>query len=253
MLREYVADLHIHTCLSPCGDLDMSPRDIVRTARSRGIDMIAICDHNTAENIEAVMRAARGHELAVLPGMEVTSQEEVHILALFENLADALTLQSVIYAHLPGENDEEAFGLQVVVNEFSEVLSFNRKLLIGATDLSISAVVAAIHRFGGLAVAAHIDREGFGIIGQIGFIPKDLQLDALEISPRMTVEEARKKFEVYSDYTFISSSDAHFIEHIGQSTTRFMLTEPSLGEIKKALRREDGRMIIAPVDKSTEM
>lgn len=244
MFTEYVADLHVHTCLSPCGDLSMSPRDIVETARSKGIDMIAICDHNTCENIEAVTRAAWGRSLKVLPGMEVTSEEEVHIVALFENLADVLALQSVIYAHLHGENDEKVFGLQVVVNEFSEVLGFNKKLLIGATDLSIEEVVNAIHRFNGLAIAAHVDREGFGIIGQVGFIPQDVQLDALEISSQMTIEEAKKEFYAYSHYPFISSSDAHFLEHIGQSTTRFLLQNLSLAELKKALRGDDGRTIL---------
>lgn len=244
MLREYVADLHIHTSLSPCADLSMSPRAIVETAQSKGIDMIAICDHNSCENVEATVRAANGCDLKVLPGMEVTSEEEVHIVALFENSKDAFSLQNVIYDHLHGENDERAFGSQVVVNEFSEILDFNKKLLIGATDLSINEVVNYVHRFAGLAIAAHIDREGFGILGQIGFIPEDLQLDALEISCKITVEEAKKEFNAYSKYLFFSSSDAHFLDQIGQSTTRFLLQELCMNEIKKALRREDGRMIM---------
>lgn len=243
-MKRYVADLHVHTCLSPCGDLQMSPRKIVETALSKNIDIIAICDHNSCENVKAVMRAAAGGGLRVLPGMEVTSQEEVHIVALFENLADALTLQEVIYDHLHGENDEQAFGMQVVVNEFSEVMGFNKKLLIGAADLSINQLVSYIHRYAGLAIASHIDREGFGIIGQLGFIPKDVALDALEVSPRMAIKEAEREFRAYSDYVFISSSDAHSLEQIGRGTTRFLLQNPHVSEIKKALRGEDGRMII---------
>jgi predicted metal-dependent phosphoesterase TrpH len=244
MLREFVADLHVHTCLSPCGDLDLSPRAIVETAQNKGIDMIAICDHNTCENVEAVTRAASGRGLKVLAGMEVTSEEEVHIVALFENVNDALTLQSVIYDHLHGENDENVFGLQVVVNEFSEVLGFNEKLLIGATDLSIDRVVEYIHRFNGLAIAAHIDREGFGIIGQMGFIPDSVQLDALEISSKMPIQEAKNQFKIYSHYPFISSSDAHLLEEIGQSTTRVLSHDLSFIEFKKSLRGENGRLIL---------
>jgi PHP family Zn ribbon phosphoesterase len=243
-MKRYVADLHVHTCLSPCGDLQMSPRKIVETALSRDIDIIAICDHNSCENVMAVMRAAAGGDLTVLPGMEVTSQEEVHLVALFENLEDALALQKLIYDHLQGENNQEAFGMQVVVNEFSEVLGFNKKLLIGAADLSINELVSSIHRHAGLAIASHIDREGFGIIGQLGYIPKDVSLDALEVSPRMAVARAQREFSEYSGYAFISSSDAHFLEQIGRGTTSFFLQGPHLSEIKKALRREDGRMII---------
>jgi PHP family Zn ribbon phosphoesterase len=231
-MKKYVADLHVHTCLSPCGDLQMSPRKIVETALSKDIDIIAICDHNTCENARAVIRAAVGKSLRVLPGMEVTSQEEVHIVALFENLEDARALQKVVYNHLHGENDEEAFGLQVVVNECSEVVSFCEKLLIGAADLSIDKVVSSIHRHSGLAIASHIDREGFGIIGQLGFIPENVSLDALEVSPRMGLVKAQREFKDYSGYTFISSSDAHFLEQIGRGTTSFFLQGPHLSEIK---------------------
>ena len=243
-MKRYVADLHVHTCLSPCGDLQMSPRKIVETALKKDIDIIAICDHNSCENVIAVMRAAVGRDLRVLPGMEVTSQEEVHIIALFENLEDALAMQSVVYAHLSGENDEEAFGMQVVVNEFSEVLDFNKRLLIGAADLSIDDVVRYIHHHAGLAIAAHIDREGFGIIGQLGYIPEDLPFDALELSSRTPLESARKDYDHLSGYTFISSSDAHYLEQIGRGTTRFLLEDPHLNEIEKALRRVEGRMVI---------
>jgi PHP family Zn ribbon phosphoesterase len=242
-MRTFVADLHVHTCLSPCGDTDMSPRKIVETACLRGIEIVAICDHNSCENVAAVIRAARRKGLKILPGMEITSVEEVHIVALFENLDEALALQLVIYEHLSGENDRRVFGPQVVVNEFDEILRFNQKLLIGATDLAIGDVVDHIHRLGGLAIAAHIDREGFGIIGQLGFIPGNIPLDALEVSSRLNSEQAAREFASYADYPFVTASDAHRPEQIGCGTTRFLLEKPSLGEIKKALREEGGRRI----------
>lgn len=242
MLRTMKADLHIHTCLSPCADLRMSPQSIAEHAKIEEIDILGICDHNSAENVPALIRAAGRYEISVLPGLEVTSQEEVHILALFDRLEPAFKLQELIYNHLPGENDEEAFGMQVVVDEKGEILRFNNKLLIGASTLSVNEVVDAIHSLKGLAIAAHIDREGFSLVGQLGFIPPDLDLDALEISPLTTYQEAMEKFNPVHPLTF--SSDAHFPEDVGNAFTSFYIKEASTAEIKKAFLNKDGRRII---------
>jgi PHP family Zn ribbon phosphoesterase len=242
MLKTMKADLHIHTCLSPCADLRMSPQAIAEQAKIKEIDILGICDHNSAENVPALIRAAGRYEISVLPGLEITSQEEVHILALFDQIKPAFKLQNMIYDNLPGENDEEAFGMQVVVNEKGEVLRFNNKLLIGASTLSVNEVVEAIHSLEGLAIASHIDREGFSLLGQLGFIPPDLNLDALEISPLTSYEEALEKFNPI--YPLTSSSDAHFPEDIGKGFTSFYIEEASTEEIKKAFLNKDGRRII---------
>jgi predicted metal-dependent phosphoesterase TrpH len=243
MLREFRADLHIHTCLSPCGDLSMSPATIVREAGRKGIQLIAVCDHNSSENSEAVIRASEGERLTVLPGIEVTTKEEVHVCALFDRLDNALELQTLIYDNLKGQNDDKVFGLQVVVNAEGEVLGFNPRLLIGATDLTIEKVVESIHSLNGLAIAAHIDREGFGIIGQLGFIPPDLKFDALEISRRTKLEEVPSRFGEYDRYPFLCSSDAHYPEDIGAGTTTLLLEEASFGELRMALKGEGNRKI----------
>lgn len=242
MLKSLRADLHIHTCLSPCADLKMSPMAIAEQAKIKEIDILGICDHNSAENVPALIKAAHKFKICVLPGMEVTSQEEVHILALFDELEAALKLQEIIYDNLPGENDEEAFGMQVVVNEKGEVLRFNKKLLIGASTLSIEEVIQRIHHLDGLAIAAHIDREGFSLLSQLGFIPEGLKLDALEISPSISYEEAKKKFN--PRFPLTCSSDAHFLEEIGKGITSFYLEEGTTEEIKKAFLNEKGRKII---------
>lgn len=242
MLRTYRADLHVHTCLSPCGDLEMSPHKIANQAKIKELDILGICDHNSAENTPALMKAAEKFDIRVLPGLEVTSQEEVHILALFDKVEPALALQDIIYAHLPGENDERAFGMQVIVNHRGDVLGFNKRLLIGASTLTLEEVVATIHSLNGLAVASHIDREGFSLIGQLGFIPDHLELDALEISPRMSFSEAQAKFAPH--LPIISSSDAHFLNEIGIGTTTFLLQAGTLDEIKMAFLDAGGRKII---------
>jgi len=242
MPRSYKADLHVHTCLSPCAEVRMSPATIVKRVKACGVDIIGICDHNSAENAPAALEAARRHGVHVLPGMEVTSSEEVHVLALFDALGPVQQLQEIVYRHLPGENDEEAFGMQVIANADDEVVGFNRRLLIGATTLPVEEIVNKIRSLGGLAVAAHIDRESFSLIGQLGFIPDDLALDALEISPALSYEDAMRRYS--PSLPLIHSSDAHKEEEIGQCCTHFLIEEVSIGEIKKALRGQEGRSVL---------
>ncbi len=242
MLREFRADLHIHTCLSPCASLKMSPATIVQEARRQNLDIIGICDHNTAENVPALAEAARESEVAVLPGMEVTSREEVHLLALFDRISPVLRMQEIIFDHLEGENDPDTFGMQVVVNAEGEVLEFNPRLLIGATSLAIETLISHVHKLKGLVIAAHIDRESFSLPGQLGFIPPDMKLDALEISPEISIESVRGKFP--PQFPLVCFSDAHFPEDIGKSSTIFRLETGSLQEVAMALRRQKGRDVV---------
>lgn len=220
----------------------MSPKRILDSALNKEIDILGICDHNSTANAQAMMKAAEGKIIHVIPGMEVTSEEEVHVLALFDDIDKALKLQERVYSNLPGKNDQEAFGMQVIVNEKEEVLGFNEKLLIGATTISLEDIVRLIHSLDGLAIASHIDREAFSIVSQLGFIPQELGLDALEISPKITFEQARQRYQTL--FPLITSSDAHDPEDIGKSFTSFLLKEASVAEIKKALRNEDGRRLI---------
>lgn len=246
-VRVYRLDLHVHTVLSPCTEIaEMTPRAIVRTALEKKLDMIGICDHNSARNTAATVRAAAGTGLAVIPGIEVTSAEEVHIVGLFPSDDAATAMQEHIYARLPGQNREEVFGYQVVVDEFDQVDDLDQRLLIGATTLSTERVADLIHELGGLAIASHVDRTGFGLFSQLGFIPPGLVLDALEVSRRTDFQTARKKFPQTRDYTLITSSDAHALDDLGAVATRAKMTEPSFDELKKVLAREDGRCVLEP-------
>lgn len=242
-MRVVHADLHIHTCLSPCAELEMSPMGIVNKAVNKGIDMIVVCDHNSAENAAAVMEASRQTGLTVLPGIEITSKEEVHIVGIFGVPEDAARMQTLVYEHLEGENDEAAFGLQVVVEADGTVTGYNNRLLIGATDLSLEHIVRAIHSRNGLAIAAHIDREGFGILGQLGFIPPGLELDALEVSSKLSLKDATATFTEYGGYPFVRSSDAHVLDTIGSGSTPLMLEAASFDELKMALKGDQGRRV----------
>ncbi len=216
----------------------MVPTAIVKEAKRVGLDIIGICDHNSAENVGAVVRAGQRENLPIIAGMEITSREEVHVLGLFGHEDQLLRLQDLVYEHLAGENDPEAFGPQTVVDEFDNVVGFTAKLLIGATSFSLEETVNAIHETGGLAIAAHIDRERFGLIGQLGFIPEGLPLDGLEVSPRASIAD------YWNGLPVVSSSDAHFLNDIGKSSTCFLLEDATLEEIAKALKNEDGRGIV---------
>jgi 3',5'-nucleoside bisphosphate phosphatase len=240
----FMVDTHIHTCLSPCAELDMHPAALVEAAARAGLDCVAVCDHNSAENIGAVQRAGRVSGLSVIPGMEITSAEEVHIVGLLPDMEAALALQSKVYRALPGKNDENAFGMQVVANEFAEVLGFNDHLLSGATTMSVDKVVAAIHDVDGLAVASHVDREGFGIIGQLGFIPPDLPLDAIEVSQRMPLPRARATFAPKGEYSILCASDAHEPKDVARAATYLLMEKATLAELRRALKGEGGRAIL---------
>jgi len=243
-LREYKADLHVHSCLSPCGELEMSPRAIVEKSLERGMDIIALCDHNSAENVGAVVRAGEARGLCVLPGMEINSVEEVHSLALFETERQALALQETVYSRLRGSNRAEIFGDQVVANEFDEVEGFNDRLLIGAIQMTLQEVVNEVHRLGGLSIASHVNKQSFSVIAQLGFIPPDLEFDALEISRHMKRGDVELLLPAAKGFRIVTSSDAHFPQEIGTVWTTFLLESPTLPEVRMALQECSGRRML---------
>ncbi len=243
-LRRFRVDLHIHSCVSPCGELTIYPRKIVEQALEAGLDIIAISDHNTAENAAATLLAAQGTGLTVLPGMEITSEEEVHILGLFEKMEDILPVQEEVFRKLPPLPSRDSSRKdQVIVNQDDEVTGFSSHGLMGAAQLNVQEVVELIHRHGGLAVASHIDREAFSLISQLGFVPPGLELDALEVSPLMTIREARLVYAAQTRIPLVRFSDAHRPEEIGRASTDFLLASPVLPEIRMALHRIKGRRV----------
>jgi PHP family Zn ribbon phosphoesterase len=243
MLQRVRADLHVHTCLSPCADLEMTPQKISAEAQRRGIQIVAICDHNSAENVAAVARAAGSTQVVVLPGMEVCSKEEIHVLAIFGDVESVYALQSIVYEHLPGRNDPDVFGLQVIANEMDEVVGFQDKLLIGAVDLSIDQIVDSIHRLGGVVIASHIDRESYSVVSQLGFVPKTLRFDAFELTAHVDDAEARKRFHFDENVPFVRNSDAHFLNDLGKNSSEYLLEHPDFREVRKAFANEGGRRV----------
>ena len=240
-LKPFRADLHIHTCLSPCGDLEMLPTNIVKKAKMEGLDIIGICDHNASENVAAVKKTGERTGLTVFGGIEVTSKEEVHLLALFETIEDLDSFQKIVYENLSGVNNEDVFGPQVVVDAKDNIRCSNAHLLIGATELSIDEIVNQVHILKGIVIASHVDRERFGLFGQLGFIPEGLFLDGLELSSQFS-----SKKENWNQYNFpvVTFSDAHYIKDIGRNSTTFNMDSIKMDELKKALTGAYGRSFI---------
>jgi PHP family Zn ribbon phosphoesterase len=192
----------------------------------------------------AVRRAGQREGLPVVGGVEITTAEEVHVLALFDQQSDLDKMQQLLDQNLGGENNPELFGEQHVCDENGFIVAREMKLLIGATELGVEDVVTNIHDFGGLAIASHVDRERFSLISQLGFVPERLRIDALEISPLHSVSQAVHQFPQVRDYPLVSFSDAHRPEEIGERFTTFTGVSPCVRELSKALAGKDGREVM---------
>ena len=248
MLKEYHADLHIHTCLSPCASLDLSPRRIVERALEERLDLIAITDHNIARNVPAVMHQAEKFGLKIIPGMEVQSREEIHILTLFPDWPSLSAWQDVVLDHLPRiPNDPEFFGDQPIVDEEGNILEFEERLLINSIDLSLNEIRSQVLQRGGLFIPAHFDKESLSLISQLGFVPFDLEPDALEMGRKNQAALLPDPRDPSAAVPRIVCSDAHQAADIGRARSVFLLAEPTLGELRLAFQGKEGRKIVSLV------
>jgi PHP family Zn ribbon phosphoesterase len=240
-MQIYRAELHVHTVLSPCAEVEMIPPFIVVEAQERGINLIGITDHNASANAEAVQKAAGKSGIAVLPGMEVQTQEEVHVLCLFDTLEQLSAWQRFVDQRLPPlENNPDFFGEQFVVDETGDFIRREPQLLLTSMDCSIEETFLEVERLGGLAIPAHVDRKAFGLIENLGFVPPDIHIEALEISRHVQPAQAYRIFPQLQGYPLIQSGDVHRLEEF-LGVNEFVLEEPTIQEIRKALHGQDGR------------
>lgn len=209
-------DFHIHSALSPCGDNDMTPGNIVGMAYIAGVNVIAVTDHNTVGNVPAAQKAGEKLGVTVLPGMEIESSEEVHILTLYKDFQSAKQVADIVYAHLPDiKNRPDIFGHQYFINEDDEIVGEEEKLLISPTALSIDEVFKLVGEAGGFALPAHVDRHSYSVLTNLGFIPPELNCSYIEISSR--VDNPKEYLSERSDlagYRFLQNSDAHYLKDI---------------------------------------
>jgi len=242
-MKEFRADLHVHTVLSPCAEVEMIPPLIVQEALEHKIDIIAITDHNASANVPAVQKAARGTSLKVLAGMEVQSREDVHILCLFEEFETLATWQAAVDKALNDtQNNAEYFGEQFVVDESGEFIRTEPRMLLTSTNFSIDEIFEQVNALGGLVIPAHVDRTSYGLFPTLGLLSPEWPILALEISRHLTPEKAAVTFPSIKRIPLIQSGDVHQLDQF-LGTTVFTLAEPTLAEIKMAFKGENLRMV----------
>jgi len=233
-------DFHIHSALSPCGDEDMTPNNIINMSLLKGLDAIAVTDHNNAANCQACMALGRRNGIIVVPGMEVQTKEEVHVLCLFETIDSVKMFEDELKRHFEWiPNSEELLGRQLILDENDELTGVEKRLLIHSIDLNIYALVELAHRHKGIAVPAHIDRKAFSLIANLGFLPPDLKVDALELSKKTSQEKFKEKNPMYKNYRFLLNSDAHYLHDISECDNYLEVDEKNIENIFKALRKSN--------------
>ncbi len=241
------ADLHAHTVLSPCAGVEMIPPLIVEEAIQRGIRLVAITDHNATANIRAVQKAASaaaaaaGTELRVLPGMDLQTREEVHVLCLFDEPEQAEALQTWVDDHLPAiPNPVEFFGEQFVVDETGDFIRREERLLSTSADITLRDAWEKVSGLGGLFIPAHVNRPAFGLLPMLGLVPPGIRADALEISRHITPEKARRLYPQIAQYPLTQNGDVHLLgDFLG--VNEFFLETRSTSEIRLAFQQSAGR------------
>ena len=208
-------DFHIHSCLSPCGDSDMTPNNIVNMAKIMGYDAIALTDHNTALNCPAVKGLAEKNGITFIPGMELCTSEEVHIICLFYTLEDALRFSEYVRSTMPPiKNKPSVFGEQLICDENDEVIGQEDILLVTASGISTERVVKKVAEYNGICYPAHIDRSSFSILSNLGIINSSFGFKCAEIYDIMKERELKEKHPYLNELKIISDSDAHYLENM---------------------------------------
>ncbi len=240
-VKKYRAEFHIHTVLSPCAAVEMIPPLIIQEAESKGINLIAISDHNAIENIQAVMQAAEGSSVTVLPGIELQTREEIHSLCLFDRLDQIQSFYDQVKSTFPNiKNNVEFFGNQFIVDASGDFIRHEERLLISSSSLSLKDAWQAVSQHGGILIPAHVNRTAFGLLPVLGIIPDDIPLEILEISRHITPAQALQEYPQLGNYHLIQSGDAHMLEEI-IGFNILQVAEPTIQEIRLAILNQEGR------------
>ncbi len=236
---KFYYDLHLHSCLSPCGDMDMTPNNIVGMSKLLGLDVIALTDHNSTLNCEAVMKLGEENDLCVIPGMELTTAEEIHVVCLFPTLEKANAFNDYVKAHqMQFPNRADIYGRQVIMDENDEEIGEVENLLILATDISVMNVYELVCSFDGVCYPAHVNRDSMSIISVLGEIPKECDFKTAEVSSSGNVEQLKVAHPILSDMLIVRNSDAHYLENMKDKQNYFELDSLSVEAVLKQLKND---------------
>ena len=233
---KYYYDLHLHSCLSPCGDMDMTPNNLVNMAKLLGLDAIALTDHNSSLNCEAAIEVGREIGLTVIPGMELTTSEDIHAVCLFPTLEKALCWNEYVDAHrIKIRNRAEIYGRQVIMNSFDEEIGEVEHLLLPATEISIMSAYNKVKEFGGICYPAHIDRDSLSILSVLGEIDISCGFKTFELANRSKLSALKKQHPILEKMNMVSCSDAHYLENMKEAENYLCLDELSPESVLAAL------------------
>ncbi len=225
-MPEFYYDLHMHSCLSPCGDMDMTPNNLVNMAKLLGLDVIALTDHNTSLNCEAAIKVGEQVGLLVIPGMELTTAEDIHAVCLFPDLDKALAFSSYVDEHrIKVRNKAEIYGRQVIMNENDEEIGEIEHLLLPASFIGISEAYRKAREFGGICYPAHIDRDSLSILSVLGEIDPYCGFRTAELADITKLPELRKQHPILDCMNIITCSDAHYLENMRDAANTLPLPE----------------------------
>ena len=212
-MTSYPYDFHIHSCLSPCGDDDMTPNNLVGMAALSGCEIIAITDHNSCKNAGAVMKAGEEAGLLVLPGMELCTAEEAHVVCLFETLEGAMGFDAYVYGHMPHvKNKAEIFGQQRILDENDELVGLEENLLLVSSFIGVNDVLALAKEYGGAAFPAHVDRDSYSVLASLGAIPPEAGFTAAEVTRGCDLDVLRRTCPELGALKIFRDSDSHYLE-----------------------------------------
>ncbi len=236
-MRKYRYDFHVHSCLSPCGDGDMTPNNLVQMALLSGCEILALTDHNTCRNAPAALEAGERAGLLVVPGMELCTSEEAHVVCLFETLEGALAFDRYVYEHMPHvKNKPEIFGEQPILNGQDQQIGEEENLLLVSSFISVDQVAGLTAQYGGAAFPAHVNRDSYSVIASLGAIPPEAGFAAAEVTRDCALEDFLRQHPELRGLRLFRDSDAHYLEGLAEEPWELSLPEKSAKAVVDAVR-----------------